>query len=409
MSTRTMEIMSRVIPTRPTRSWAYAGESGERDLRVDFLRGVAVFVLLIIHLEFFSAFNLAAWERVGIICAADLFVVLAGFVLGGVYRRRLPQEGLGAASWRLWARAAQLYRVNVFMILLVALLAQVPLWDASSITTFVDRGSGVVYPLYPGHGVSLQQWVGRLVLLRMGPHQLQILGLYMALFVISPAALYFLAAGRTRWLLALSWGAYLFRWVEPVRITGAQFEYGFPLLTWQLIFFHGLAAGYHREELLAFYSRHRAAVLGVALLVAGSCLFLAQNTTNPFVPAYARMSLIPGEVYNLLHEQYFSKNEQGPLRILNNAALLIVAGELLTRAWVPLRAAFGWFLLPLGQASLYVFIMHVFVVLAIANVIPFGFSKESPPLLVNTLAHAACLALLWLLVRYKVLFRWVPR
>lgn len=410
MSTHALE---RALPARPDtperHSWAYVGERSERDLRVDFMRGVAMWSLLTVHMAFYSAFNLLAWERIGPTSSAGPFVILSGFVLGGVSRRRLTQEGFQAAAWKLWERAGQLYRVNVAVILVVGLVAQVPFWDARSITTFEDWGSGAVYSAYPPATATLKQWLGRMVLLRMGPHQIQVLGLYACLLVLAPAALYLLAQGRTRWLLGISWMVYLSQWSAPVMPTGAQFEYGFPVLTWQVIFFHGLAAGFHREALLAFYARHRAPLLGAALLVAGALCFFVQNNPNPFVPPYARLSLIPPERFFALYTQLCGKNDLGPLRILDNAALLVVGGELLTWAWVPLRKAFGWFFIPLGQATLYVFVVHVFVVMAVANIIPFGFSKESWPLLRTTLCHAGAFAVLWLMVRHQVLFRWIPR
>ncbi|WP_224249652.1 OpgC domain-containing protein [Hyalangium gracile] len=392
----------------PRASWAYVAEPGERDSRVDFLRGVAMVSVVIVHVEFFSLFNFVAWERVGGVSSAEFFVVLSGFVLGEVSRRRVAREGLGGACWKLWERAAQLYGVLLGVALLGALVASMPYWDSSALTTFVDRGSGTVYPLYPGTGASLQQWVGRWLLLRMGPYQVQILGLYAALFLVAPAALYLLSAGRTRWLLVLSWVGYCSRWVVPSKPTGALFEHAFPLLTWQLLFCHGLAAGYHRQKLLALYARYRTPVLGAAVLLGAAFFFFAQNNPNPLVPEYARLSLIPRGSFYRLYWQFFSKSELGLLRILNVAVLLVLGGELLTRAWGPLRAALGGFFIPLGQASLYVFALHVPVVFIVSNLIPFGYAASGGALLLNTLGHLGCLAVLWLLVRYRFLYRWIP-
>jgi hypothetical protein len=43
------------------------------------------------------------------------------------------------------------------------------------------------------------------------------------------------------------------------------------------------------------------------------------------------------------------------------------------------------------------------------NFLPFGFSAGPPRLWINTAAHTLALAAMWLMVRYKVLFRWIPR
>jgi fucose 4-O-acetylase-like acetyltransferase len=103
------------------------------------------------------------------------------------------------------------------------------------------------------------------------------------------------------------------------------------------------------------------------------------------------------------------KNTLGLLRLLDYASVLIVLYATLTRCWEPIRKALGWFFIPLGQASLYVFIIHVPVVAAVNNFLPFGFSTDPPRLWINTVAHTLALAALWLMVRYRVLFRWIPR
>jgi fucose 4-O-acetylase-like acetyltransferase len=67
------------------------------------------------------------------------------------------------------------------------------------------------------------------------------------------------------------------------------------------------------------------------------------------------------------------------------------------------------FFVPIGQATLYVFILHVFVVLAVSNGVSFGYPLGHPHFRVNTLAHALALGVLWLAVKRQFLFRWIPR
>ena len=65
----------------------------------------------------------------------------------------------------------------------------------------------------------------------------------------------------------------------------------------------------------------------------------------------------------------------------------------------------GGFLVPLGQSTLYVFVMHVFFALAVAS-IPVLTRGD---LLLDTLANVVVLALLWVMVRTRFLFAVVPR
>jgi hypothetical protein len=255
----------------------------------------------------------------------------------------------------------------------------------------------------------LEIGVGLGLMLKIGPHQLQILGLYVCLMLGAPAVLYLLSIGRTRLVLTLSWILYFYNSVAQVMPTGAQFENGFPLLTWQLLFVHGLAIGYHRARVWGFMmSPSGRPVFFAAGTIFLGFLFWAQNTPNPFIPAYARVSFIPPDFYGRVYGRFMQKNTLGLLRLLDYAAVLIVAYATLTRCWEPIRKALGWFFIPLGQASLYVFILHVPIVAIVNNFLPFGF-PDRPRIWINTLGHTLALGALWLMVRRKVLFRWIPR
>jgi hypothetical protein len=398
-------------PTAPVAAagWRYPDDEPGRDRRIDFLRGVVLAVLLIAHFEYFSLFSLLAWERVGLITGAEGFVILSGFVLGMIHRRTLVETGWRVSVGKLLQRAAQLYRVHTFIILSIGLLMLVPFIDASAVTTFVDRAAAKAYPLYPPVGAdSLPLWLAKAFTLQMGPHQVQILGLYVVLMALSPFALFLLHHGWTRWLLGLSWVLYFFNVATPSMPTHAQFEYAFPLLTWQLVYVHGMAAGYHRDRLLAFFQgRWGRPVIGLAVVVFLASLFLAQNATNPFLPAWAHLSVVPPETFNTWYGLYFQKNTLGLGRLLNYAAALVVAYGLLTIAWKPLDRAFGWYFVPIGQATLYVFIVHVYLVLVVTQVAKMGLAPVH--ILAHTALHAALLAIVWLMVRFKVLYRWIPR
>lgn len=384
--------------------------SGSRDLRIDFMRGVVMLVLVVAHIEVFSLYSLATWERVGFVAGAEGFVILAGFVVGMVYGARARKKGLQEATHGLVDRALQLYRVNVFVIVSIALLRAFTIADVSEVISFTDRAANITYPLFTDPNAPIQFHVADILLLRSGPHQMQILGLYVLLLGASPAALWLLGARRTDVLLLISWLLYVYNWAFPTKLTGAQFENAFPVLSWQLIYFHGMAAGFHRERVFAFMQTVRGRlVFAAAVLVAAVFLVMAQSTPNAFIPWWARAEFIPPEVFEPMHVNWFAKNELRPGRVLNYAAVLIVGYALLTRFWGALARAFGWFFIPLGQASLYVFIVHLYVVLLVSNVVPFGFTTDLPSILVNTVVHTVALAMLWLMVRYQVLFGWIPR
>jgi hypothetical protein len=394
---------------RPPQGWRYPEGSAERDLRVDFMRGWVMCSLLVVHFEFFSFFDLLFWERVGVVSGAEGFVAFSGFIVGVVYRKKMEKTSWEEGSRKLLERAAQLYRVSVVVVAVIAVLSLIPKLDMSTLTTFVDRFSGKIYPIYPTAQASLQEWIARVILLRTGPHQFQIMGLYVVLMAAAPLLFLAMRAGRTRWILTASWALYFYNAVSPSKPIGAQFDHTFPVLTWQLLFVHAVAVGYHRKLVLDFVARHRAVIFGTALVISAALCFFALNAPNPIVPTWARFEQISPGTYWSVYSKYCQKGTLGLLRLLNDAALMVVIPHLLTWGWRPLNRALGWLLIPLGQATLYVFIMHLPVVWILSQLIPLGYRYEQPQIWINTLAHAGGVLLLWLAVKKEFLFKWVPR
>jgi len=141
-------------------------------------------------------------------------------------------------------------------------------------------------------------------------------------------------------------------------------------------------------------------------------MFFTLNNPYPALPPWARLSIINPDRFTSLYTLYFLKNSLGILRLANYLVALVVAYHILTISWTVISRALGWFFLPLGQASLYVFIMHIYVLILVYNLPAFkGLipSYASGNLWFNTAGHAAALMILWLCVRFKVAFKWVPR
>lgn len=394
--------------------WRYPSHPDQpRDLRIDFLRGVVMVILVINHIEIFSAFNFLVWERIGVVSGGEGFVILSGVVLGMVHRRRLREAPWSDSAARLSARAFQLYRVNLFVVLSVAALSVLSFLNTEAAMTFVDRGSGTVYPLYPSADASLHHWLGSWLLLRIGPHQFQIMGLYVVLLLTAPAAIWLFQRDRAVLVLSISWILYFGNTAFPVRPTHAQFEYGFPLLTWQLPFFHGLAFGYYWKEIAAFFHGWRL----LALRVLSGGLFLAfllftWNNPNPGFPAWYRLDFIPAGQFHDVYQAYFSKNRLGILRLVNYAVILYLGYQLLTIVWRPIYRTVGKILVPLGQASLYVFVLHVYAIILITSLPPIRElvpTYRSGSIWLTSLAHTSAILVLWLMVEKKVLYRWIPR
>jgi hypothetical protein len=376
----------------------------ERDLKIDLIRGLVMVMLITIHVEFYSLYGFFFWERIGVVTGAEGFVILSGVVIGMVYKRVIERDGWRVAARKLLRRACQLWLVNVVLIFLIAFLNRFV--NLSELMTYTDRDdTGQVFQLFPASGTPIHDWIVQAVRLQIGPHQLQILGLYVIVLALSPFTLWLMSRGWTYVVLAVSWALYITNWMHPLKPTGCMFEDAFYVLAWQLIFVHGQALGFHRQAVLDFFKKpsgHR--VFAVMLAIFAAFFFWAQNAPDNVVP---HLSLIPAGVYDKVYNGYMMKDSLGILRVVNDFVALFVLYAFLTRFWEPINKAVGWLLIPIGQASLYVFIVHIWFVALVTCFLPYGYAV--PHFWLNTLAHTAVIMSLWLMVRYRVLFSVVPR
>ena len=387
-------------------AWRYA-VAGARDLRIDFMRGIALVMMVVAHTEVMSVFNIFSWERFGLTTGAEGFVILSGFMLGMLNRARLQKVVLLTVSWGLYLRAWKIYRVNIIIIVSFILLAYIPHINVFEVTHFTDRFSGQSWSLYPVTPQIKETWFNIILYLQIGPHQTQILGLYIFLLLFSPLFLGMLQKGKVWWLLGLSLLVYSLwqRW--PLRLTPSEFEFAFPLLAWQFIFVLGMASGWYKAELLSFARTPPGKGVAIALVLVALILgFVVQNHTNPFMPPALLMHVIPPDSFNTFYHTWAAKNGLGPVRVLNDIALMVTVYLVLTYCWTPLNRLLGWFLIPLGQHSLYTFILHVYVVLLVSQFITFDLWRHA--WIENTLVHAAALGILWLMAKYDVGARWIP-
>jgi hypothetical protein len=372
-----------------------------RDPRLDLLRGFCVFAMIVDHIGGVSWLYVLTGGNTGPVTAAEGFVFLSGLVLGIVSRKRVDRDGIFAAVRSALARAWTLYALSVVLTLIfVALTA------GTSLAIWVDRSL-----LDPGEGwVSL---VTSVVLLRFTWHGTDILALYALLLVAAPFALMLLAGGQTWRLLAGSGALWLLFQVAPERaVIPWPIEHAttFPFAAWQLLFVHALALGYHRDALAAwlttpagdprrsaFSYRAGLGVAALALLVLGGAL----STGQAHAMGHAAPALTAIDLYD--------KASLGIGRIAAFASVAVLVYVGLTVFWQPIQRAVGWLLIPLGQASLYAYTVHLFLIVLAYNVPPYVGSDRPGWELHNTVGQLALVLLVWAMVKRRVLFGLIPR
>lgn len=397
-------------------SWRYPREHDPRDERLDFLRGWTIVAVVVTHVELSGPYSYVTLNAIGGITGAEMFVLLSGVVLGMVYPVGVRKLGEWAAAVTALRRARKQYLTALVVVLLAYLVGLLPWISSTVVTTFTDRGTGPdgqaaqgqVYDLYANVARLLDYpppWyaVKQLLLLEMGPWVFNIMGLFVVLSLLVPALMW-LVARRLWWVvLAVSWGLYLWNVTQHVRVLPSQFEDVFPLLTWQIAFTHGLVIGYYRAPLTrALTSRvGKVAVTLVMAVYVGALAWAWAGYAYGF-----SVPLVPGgdAQFAWIYENLYQRTDLQPGRLVDLLLVLVVAFALLTCCWKPLNAAFGWFYTPLGKVSLYVFIVHVFFVIAVANV-P-GLDRMS--VWQGTVLHTVVLALIWVMVRKKFLMKVIP-
>lgn len=182
----------------------------ERDLRLDFFRGLALWLIFLNHIPS----NFVGWfttRNFGFSDAAEMFVFISGYTAAFVYGRVMIERGPTVASMRILKRVWQIYVAFVF--LFVIYLAQIS-WVAARFEN----------PLYIEE-MNLMHFLQRpeiviveALLLRFLPANVDVLPLYIVLMAFFPLILWMLlrAPNLTLGLSFLFWlAAYTQSWNLP--------------------------------------------------------------------------------------------------------------------------------------------------------------------------------------------------
>src|SRR5688572_7980049 len=89
----------------------------ERDLRLDFFRGLALFCIFLDHLpnNILAQFTLQSMMFAD---AAEVFILISGYTAGMVYGRAMERQGFLIAAVRVYHRVWQLYVAHVFLFMM---------------------------------------------------------------------------------------------------------------------------------------------------------------------------------------------------------------------------------------------------------------------------------------------------
>lgn len=359
----------------------------ERDLRLDLMRGIGQWMVFLDHIPY----DIVSWltlRNYGFSDAAEFFVFISGYTAGFVYGPAMAHGQVLAATKRLLKRAWQLYVAHIFLFLFF--VAQI----SRAARRFDNPMYGNEYNIF----LFLEHpdvMIGQALALKFKPVDLDVLPLYIVLALALPAILWGLIK-LPRWTLLGSAVLYVlarvFDWNLPSFPGGNWY---FNPFAWQLLFVFGVWCGLTRAaEIAAFLRSRTVLILAVAWIVFS---FLIVMTWH--VPLLE--SLIPKSLIHVIYP--IDKSDLDMFRLIHFLALAVVFVRYVPRDWPALRSKLLRPLILVGQNSLPMFCLGVFLSFA-AHWFLVQIEGDIPAqILVSVAGMATMVAVAWLLNRFKAL------
>ena len=206
-----------------------------RDPRLDFFRGVAMFIIFIAHCRGNVLWNYIP-SRFGISDAANMFVFVSGMTAAIAFGGTFQSRGWPIGALRILYRCMQLYAAQLGMFFVTAMVV------AAGSRIFPDTDYIALAQLQRFFADPQGALIG-LFTLTYVPHYLDILPLYIVVLAIVPVVM--VLARLSHWLvLAASLALYACAWAFQINFPANaddQAMWFFDPFAWQLIFFTGFA------------------------------------------------------------------------------------------------------------------------------------------------------------------------
>jgi hypothetical protein len=317
----------------------------DRDLRLDFFRGIGQWMIFLDHIPF-DVVNWLTFRNYGFSDAAELFVFISGYTAGFVYGPAMREGRTFAATARLLKRVWQIYVAHVFLfVFFIAYIAQAAEhYDNPMLAHEFNIFNFLRHP-----DVMLMQGL----VLKFKPVDLDVLPLYIVLLLASPVILWVMARRPGLILLGsavLYVVARALDWNLPSFPTGSWY---FNPITWQLLFVLGMWCALGGFKKLAPLIASR----GALVLAVGYLAFAFLIVMTWHVPSWAR--LVPPWLAYAMYP--IDKTNLDPLRLVHFLAMAVLAVRYIPRNWSALTARWSQPLILCGQHSLPIFVLGTFL------------------------------------------------
>lgn len=322
--------------------------SGERELRLDLFRGLALWLIFVDHVspDLLSWFTIRSY---GFSDAAEIFIFISGYTAALVYGRAMLKSGFVIASARILKRVWQIYAAH--LLLFMILVATV-----SYIAVGLDK------PFY-AREMEIEEFIRQpgttmiqAVLLRYRPLNMDVLPLYTLLMFFLPLIL-LLIRWRADLALALSVGLYVAAWKFDLYLTTYPHGFwGFNPFAWQMLFVLGAWCSLGGAKRIGWLMSSP-----VTLWVACAYLLVAFGITLTWYFPQLNV-LVPRWVERLIYP--INKTDLDVLRFAHFLALSVIAVRFVPAGWPGLKSRWLRPMILCGQFSLQIFSLGVYLAFA---------------------------------------------
>ena len=359
----------------------------ERDLRLDLMRGIGQWMVFLDHIPY----DIVSWltlRNYGFSDAAEFFVFISGYTAGFVYGPAVANRQYLAASKRLLKRAWQLYIAHIFLFLFF--IAQI----ARAARRFDNPMYGNEYNIF----LFLEHpdvMIGQALMLKFKPVDLDVLPLYIVLVLALPAILWGLykRPGLTLLGSAIFYVlARVFDWNLPSFPSGNWY---FNPFAWQLLFVFGAWCGVTKAEKIAPLIKSRA-VMALALAWIAFSFLIVMTWHVPWLDA-----MVPRWMIHIIYP--IDKSDLDMFRLVHFLALAVVFVRYVPRRWPGLRSRALRPLILIGQNSLPIFCLGVFLSFAAHWFLVQIEGDVTAQILVSLAGMMIMVAVAWVLNKFKAL------
>lgn len=358
------------------------GLKKSRDITLDLMRGYFLYVIIVDHLRSFpSLLEIFTGRGELWISAAEGFFFVSGLLVG---RLRLAdaKKDFKIARHKLLKRAGQLYVVSVIL------------------TLFFTTTSRLL-DYYPSVSLGVSNdpaWlmVVKTLTLQYSYGLADMLPLYVLFLLASIPALWLVVRGKA-WLVVLIsvslWAIGCFSAV-PIHLTKSYFSD----LSWQVVFFGGFIIGCYYDQIRQMWRNLSSLLRRRILFALGLVLLLGLSLSVSNFYGH----LFSGGLADI-ERSLFDKIQLGPGRLVLFSVIMCFSYLVIKHFEKWFVAWMGWFFLPLGQNSLYVYIVHSVIVFPL-----FAHSIKNN-IWLATLEGVVVVLVVWWLTVNKVFFKYIPR